>query len=106
MRNERGEREHEVEVWIGDVCWQAIVEVEGRYRAATWGYSGGSPAEGPEASIVKAWRLTSDPETGETIEASIAPSLVEDDAARALEERALEVDEDWRESRDAQDGGY
>lgn len=98
-----GPREYEVEVWRGEVCLRALVTLAGRWRAATWGYAGGSPAEPPDAQITRAWRATTDHETGDEVEVEVAPRDLSGDETRAIEDRALDLDERERDERDDRD---
>lgn len=79
------------EVTIEGETVRAIVKVEGRWIAATWGYSGGSPAEGPDASIIQAWRSDMDEDGTET---EVDPSVLTRAEQDALIEVALERDQD------------
>lgn len=86
-----GTRSYEVEIRGGLVS--ALVEVSGRWVAATWGYAGGSPAEPPDASIVKAWRIAdAEHDDAEPTEHEVAPDSLTQKDQDALIDAALMLD--------------
>jgi len=76
------------------------VNISGGYHAATWGYDGGSPAEGPEWDLEGIYRDQRPVELAEFLTAfgkgrQAFNSLI-----------AEEVDNHFRESQDDRDCGY
>lgn len=90
--------ELEATITIGGVVRTvtAEVEVDGEYRPASWGYSGGSPEEWPDATLVSASYTDDD-----GAKVVLAIDAIDEADAREIESRAITkaVDDeaDWGE---------